>query len=164
MENKELFQLRKSRFLDFTNPQSLYELVNNILTPEKELPLVYGYEDFAESEWNIKYFKPIDKKTELTLDNFLEGLNIIVEKSKEKKYEKHFNQFYSSLIFNVSDRLHLDSFNEPLLSVSFGLKTAEKYKLKLFWKENEFYKSTSSISDYIISETMKCHIGPNIKK
>lgn len=166
MNPKALFRLRKKAVLKFQSPKKLRNLVNRIIMPSSQIPLVVGYEDFNEKQWRTSYLKPKTPSEEITLNNFLEGLKKVEiewEKSKKHKIMSDFNKFEGIFVFEGVDTKHYSNQDTRIMSIMLR-KDLVSYFLGIYWSGKDLY-GTESIKENssIMEKIMDSHLGPSNK-
>jgi len=127
MNDRRLFALRAKGLREFRDVGKLRLFLDDILGPERILPMVIGYPDFKK-DWCVQLLSPLSNTDRLTVENYLEGVRAIeiggVAVSPALKFK-------CVVIYSGIDRNHYSELDTKVLYVA--VKSAnERFSLSLY--------------------------------
>jgi hypothetical protein len=161
MEKKELFSLR-DQLLEFNDLEKFTNKVKDFFGKNLEFPMIVGYKDFPpESNWNIKELSPRGTSDKLTIENYFESLNQIIDGRKPDKFRGMIN-------FEGIDSLHYSNWDSNIFWAMMRLDKSAEYYLSIYFSRNNKtgkigYAATSRKEETIYDNIMSRFLGPNRK-
>ncbi len=160
MEKKELFRLR-DKLLEFDDLEKFSKKLNCFFGEHFEFPMVVGYRDFNPESWEVRKLSPREVSDRLTVENYLESLNQIMEKRKPNKFRGMIN------LEGVESR-HYSNLDTNIFWAMMRLENSAEYYLSIYFSQNSKtekigYAATSRKEETIYDDIMSRFLGPNRK-
>ena len=150
---KEIFEIQSLLGFNKLKENNIFkkELDKIIILEEKTKVKLLIRTEKEKNTFNGRYLEPFKGSDELTISNFLEGL-------EEIKSELNQNNFKGTLNYNFYDSK--DYLGGDILGISVKLDDSY-YSLSIKWETSEKYSSKSNKVKSILEKRMDNYIGPN---
>jgi hypothetical protein len=167
MNKDELFELRFENSQPFDNPIRLEEFVRDVIGNPLEIPVVAGY-DRHQQYWEVWELSPSSISDELTVRNFLGGLEVI--KETYGMTPNRFKNFQGELSYFGLENGDVSEYDSPILSIVLGnngseLKTIKppRFSLNIYYGRDKTYTAKSGERVSFFDEAMRKYLGPCLK-
>jgi hypothetical protein len=170
MDETQLKDLRKHMGQKFDSIGQLQDFLTDILMKERSggysLPVIVGFDDVPLSNWKLKILEPLDTRTKLTVDTYLEGLKELANTSGD--------YFEGGVCYKGLDHLGRHEVGNIVLGVYASDKhaTGQVYGLNLnFQPESngdsprlKTYVAESFLDTTRLEKLCENFLGPNVTK
>ncbi|MDD5012197.1 MAG: hypothetical protein PHQ66_00925 [Candidatus Nanoarchaeia archaeon] len=163
METKGLFELR-DKMIEFDDLNNFKNKIEEIIDKNFEFPMVVGYKNFdSEKNWEVRKLSPVSKSDRITVENYIEGLNYVIEEMKNRTPLK----FSGTIDFEGIDSLHYSNWDSNIFWASMRLEKSALYILDIYFSrdknEKMGYAAAARKEETAYDEIMSKFIGPNKK-
>lgn len=167
MKAKELYALRREGERKFDKISDLRGFLTDLLGEKLILPMVVGYMQFGEKEWEVANLQPLTTSTELTVRNYLEGLKNIEQSNRQ-------DLFSGRIFYDGVETLHYSNWDSRIISAEVR-QIGERSPIQTFDLDLHFshighsgssdektgYEAAAKVTETELEKACKRFSGPN---